>query len=359
MIELKTKYSGAISRRMFCRSAITAAAAIYFTRPSAEASEKKDGVKFYKNLAPGHIGVRADQRQALEYAVKYGFDSITPNPGEFENKSSTEIQAWLLTMKQKGVRYGAGGLPVDFRRDEDRFQKDLARLPQQAGVLKQLGVDRIATWIPPGHSQLTYLQNFEQHKRRLREITKVLLDNDIRLGLEFVGPRTSRARYRFPFISTQFDMMELAEAIGTPNVGLLLDSWHWYTSHGTVEELLRLSNKDVVHVHVNDAPSGIPVDEQIDNRRRLPVTTGVIDLKGFINALVKIGYDGPVECEPFDQELRKMEQDAILQETIESLNRLWDLITTSREGSRLAWAQTRGSLAVAGTATDPRNKLRG
>jgi sugar phosphate isomerase/epimerase len=94
-----------------------------------------------------------------------------------------------------------------------------------------------------------------------------------------------------------------------------------------VEELLQLSNKDVIHVHVNDAPSGIPVDKQIDNRRKMPVTTGVIDMRGFINALVKIGYDGPVECEPFDTELRRMEDNAALQKTIESLNRLWGQIS--------------------------------
>lgn len=219
------------------------------------------------------------------------------------------------------------GLSVEFRRDEDSFQKDLSRMPKQASVLNQLGVKRMATWISPGHNELTYLQNFEQHKKRLREVAKVLEDNGIRLGLEFVGPRTSRARYRFPFIGTQMDMMELVNAIGTQNTGLLLDSWHWYTSHGTVEEMLQLSNKDVVHVHVNDAPSGIPVDQQVDNRRRLPVTTGVIDLKGFINGLVKIGYDGPVECEPFDQELSKMDGNVAIQKTIESLNSLWDLIT--------------------------------
>ena len=120
--------------------------------------------------------------------------------------------------------------------------------------------------------------------------------------------------------------MELVDAIGTGNVGLLLDSWHWYTAHGTVEELLQLSNNNIVHVHVNDAPSGIEVDQQGDNRRALPVTTGVIDMKGFVNALVKIGYDGPVECEPFDQELRKMENDEALQKTIASLNRTWNLI---------------------------------
>ena len=325
MNEPRRKQSKDISRRTFCRSAITAAVALHYIKPSAKASQNNK-VKFYKNLGHGHIGVKANQQQALKYALKYGFNSITPGLGEFQNKSTSEIREWVQLMKDKGIRYGAGGLPVEFRRDENRFKTDMAKLPRQAGVLRQLGVKRMATWIMPGHRELTYLQKFKQLKNRFREVANVLKDNDIRLGLEFVGPRTTRARFRFPFICTHIGMMELVEAIGTGNVGLLLDSWHWYTAHGTVEELLKLSNKDIVHVHVNDAPSGIDVDKQMDNRRALPVTTGVIDMKGFVNALVKVGYDGPVECEPFDQELRKMENDAALQKTIASLNRMWNLI---------------------------------
>ncbi|MBC8373732.1 MAG: sugar phosphate isomerase/epimerase [Planctomycetes bacterium] len=232
----------------------------------------------------------------------------------------------MATMKEKCIRYGSGGLPVEFRRDQDRFERDLSQLPKQARVLRQMGVTRTATWITPGHRQLTYLQQFEMLKKRFREVAKILKDHDISLGLEFVGPRTSRARSRFPFICTQIGMMELADAIGTGNVGLLLDSWHWYTSHGTVDELLGLASKDVVHIHVNDAPSGIDVDKQMDNRRQLPVTSGVIDMKGFINALVKIGYDGPVECEPFDQELSKMDDGPAIQKTVDSLDRIWALI---------------------------------
>ncbi len=328
MTESQIGQSKVISRRAFCRSAIAATAALHFAAPFANASQMGSKVKFYRNLGHGHIGVKANQRQALEYAVKYGFAGITPNPGEFDGKSAGEIREWVAAMKEKGIRYGSGGLPVEFRRDEDRFKKDLSNLPRQAALLKQLGIERVATWIMPGHNELTYLQHFELLKTRFGEVAKVLKDYDIRLGLEFVGPRTSRSRFRFAFACTQIDMMELVGAIGAPNVGLLLDSWHWYTSHGMVEELLRLSNKDVVHVHVNDAPSGVPVDQQVDNRRALPVTTGVIDMKGFINALVKVGYDGPVECEPFDQELRKMDADAALQKTSESLSRVWDLIGT-------------------------------
>ncbi|MCU0913043.1 MAG: sugar phosphate isomerase/epimerase [Planctomycetes bacterium] len=316
--------SHVVSRRMFCGAAL-AAVAVPLTQVSARAGQG-GGVKFYKNFSGGHIGVKANQQQALEYAVKYGFGGIAPSDGEFANKSAAEIGEWLARMKQKGIRYGSAGLPVEFRRDEERFRTDLAQFPKRAALLKQLGVTRVATWITPGHNELTYLQNFKMLETRFREVAKVLQDNDIRLGLEFVGPRTSREKFRFPFACTQVDMMELVHAVGTGNVGLLLDSWHWYTSHGTVDELLRLSNKDIVHVHVNDAPAGIEVDQQIDSRRQLPATTGVIDLKGFINALVKIGYDGPVECEPFDQELRKMDPAAAVQTTAESLHRLWGLM---------------------------------
>lgn len=316
-----------ISRRVFCGSAV-AAVALSAVKLPAQPSASDSRVKFYKTLSPGPIGVKADQRQALDYAVKYGFAGIAPEYGEFEKASADSVLKWVDEMKQKGVRYGSAGLPVQFRADEDAFKKDMALLPQRAELLSRMGVTRIATWLSPGHNTLTYMQNFQQHKARLRQVATVLGDTGIRLGLEFVGPRTSRARSRFGFIGTQAEMTELIDAIDAKNVGLLLDSWHWYTSHGTVDELLRLSNDTIVHVHVNDAPTGIPVDQQVDNRRALPTTTGVIDLKTFINTLVKIGYDGPVECEPFDQELNKMENDTALEKTAESLNRLWALIAS-------------------------------
>lgn len=320
------KPSQQLSRRNFCLSAVGAVAALHTTGSFSAIAQTSNKVRFYKNFNPGHLGVRANQEQALNYASAHGFDAIAPSAGEFAGKSAGEIQAWLQTMKAEGIRYGAAGLSVEFRRDEERFAAGLAKLPKEAAVLQQLGVTRMATWILPGSNDLTYMRNFKQHERRLRAAAKILDDHGIRLGLEFVGPRTSRARNRFPFICTQRGMMELVDAIGTPNTGLLVDSWHWYTSHGTVEELLTLSNKDIVHVHVNDAPAGVPIDQQVDNRRQLPVTSGVINMKGFINALAKIGYDGPVECEPFDQQLRQMDDRKAVQKTGDALRRIWDLI---------------------------------
>jgi sugar phosphate isomerase/epimerase len=140
----------------------------------------------------------------------------------------------------------------------------------------------------------------------------VLGDHGVRLGLEYVGPKTSWSSSRFPFIHTMAEMKDLIAEINLGNVGFLLDSWHWYTAQETEADLLSLKSAEVVLCHVNDAPKGLAPDQQIDSRRALPCATGVINLKAFLGAMVKIGYDGPVVCEPFSQELRQMSPEQIL-----------------------------------------------
>jgi sugar phosphate isomerase/epimerase len=67
-----------------------------------------------------------------------------------------------------------------------------------------------------------------------------------------------------------------------------------------VAELQTLSDQ-LVHIHINDAPAGVDRDEQIDNQRRLPGATGVIDITGFLRSVARTGYDGPITAEPFDK----------------------------------------------------------
>jgi sugar phosphate isomerase/epimerase len=107
---------------------------------------------------------------------------------------------------------------------------------------------------------------------------------------------------------------------------VVVDSWHWYTARDTEAELLALSAHDVVSADLNDAPAGLPIEQQIDNRRELPSATGVIDLKAFLNALVKIGYDGPVRAEPFNQALNELDNEAACAATIGAMKKAFGLI---------------------------------
>jgi sugar phosphate isomerase/epimerase len=122
------------------------------------------------------------------------------------------------------------------------------------------------------------------------------------------------------------EMKDLLEGIDRPNVGLILDSWHWYTAGEQESDLLSLTNDQVVAVDLNDAPAGIPVDQQMDLKRKLPAATGVIDVRTFLRALVKIGYDGPVRAEPFDESLNGLPADEAVARTAAAMKAAFALI---------------------------------
>ncbi len=250
----------------------------------------------FRNLNAGAVGIRLPPAEIIALAREAGFEGVDfPGglpPGELRERC-----------RQHGLRIGAMGLPVEFRADEAAYERGLAGLRAAAAGAAEAGCTRCATWLRPCSEELTYLDNFRLHVRRLRPVAEILGEYGIRLGLEYVAPRTSRLGKRYEFVHTLPQVLELCGAIGTGNVGVLLDSWHWYTAGESLDDLKRLDNRLVVQVHVNDAPAGIPIDEQKDNVRDLPGATGVIDIAGFLQTLAAMGYDGPVTPEPFRPDL--------------------------------------------------------
>jgi sugar phosphate isomerase/epimerase len=173
---------------------------------------------------------------------------------------------------------------------------------------------------------LTYLQNFRQHATRLRKVASVLADGNVRLGLEYVAPKTSWVNRRYPFIHTLAEMKDLLAEMNAPNAGVVLDSWHWWHAGDTAADILALQDSNVIAVDLNDAPAGIPKDGMMDNHRDLPCATGLIDVGAFLSALNQIGYDGPVRAEPFSQIVNHMPKDDACAAAAASLQRAFALI---------------------------------
>jgi len=279
------------------------------------------------DLMCGSIGVSAKQPEAIDLAARHGFESVGVDVGYLASLSETQVRELNATLKEKNLKFGAAGLPVEFRQDQAKFEDSMKGLPAVAAGLQRAGVDRIATWLTPCDGQVTYIKNFRQHAVRLREVAKVLNDHQVRLGLEYVGPKTAWASRRYPFIHTMGEMKDLIAEIGANNVGFLLDSWHWWHAGDTAEDILSLQARDVIAVDLNDAPAGLPKDQQVDNRRELPCSTGVIDVGAFLNALNQIGYDGPVRSEPFNQAVSKMSKDEACAASAAALRKAFALIT--------------------------------
>ena len=272
----------------------------------------------YTALLPGAIGMHTSLAEDLELARRHGFTGC-----HFDIREAADLGAERVRTlaEETRIRLAAFGFPLEFRRDETTYGEGLAELPRLAAVAAELGVTRTSTWIMPVSDDLTYRQNFALHASRLAPAAAILADHGVRLGLEYVGPKTLWSSGRFPFVHTLREMTELCETVG-PNVGYLLDSFHWFTAHGTVETLQGLSKDQVVEVHVNDVPD-LPPDEQHDQRRDLPGATGVIDLNAFLSALQRLGYDGPVLVEPFSEAVRRLPTDDACAATAASLQTVW------------------------------------
>lgn len=278
-------------------------------------------VKVKASLSPGSIGVKARGRQVIDLAIKHRFDAVEANPAYLSELSETDLKTLQQEMKTANLVFGAAGLPVDFRGEQAKFEADLARLKPLAADLQRAGVDRVGTWISPSHTDLSYEENFKRHADRLRKVAMVLKDHGQRLGLEYVGTPMSRKNRKHPFIYCMKQARDLIEAIGTGNVGYVLDSWHWWTAGEKEADLLSLKAEQIVSVDLNDAPKGLAVEEQLDGQRELPCATGVIPVAIFVGALARLGYDGPARAEPFNKPLNEMEDDAACAATIAALRK--------------------------------------
>jgi sugar phosphate isomerase/epimerase len=312
-----------LTRRAFSAALPLAGAAALNLTGLAESARAGTSTKMKLTLSCGAIGVKATQPEALEYAIRFGFEAVEADASWLTRAPEGEVAALRARMKERGIAWAQAGLSADFRKGEEEFRTGLAALPAVAAALERAGVDRVTTWLTPASATLTYRENFKQHAARLRECAKVLGAHGCRLGMEYVGPKTSWSSARFPFIHTMREMKELIAEIGQTNVGFVLDSWHWYTAGESAADLKTLTNHDVVSIDLNDAPVGIPVDQQRDGSRELPGATGVIDLTAFLGALNSIGCAAPARCEPFNAQVRAMTPDAALETTIAALRKVF------------------------------------
>ncbi len=245
-----------------------------------------------RGLTRAGLGPVENDEQFLEIAAKYGFQSVDIDPTGLINQWG--LEGTKQRLEELGLSIGAIGLSVDWRTTDENFRSSLTALPAQAAAAAALGVTRCCTYVLPSVDEPA-AQFTVQATKRLRLCAQILGGYGIRLGLEFVGPHHLRTRWTHPFLWTTEDTLAWIEAIGEPNVGLLFDAYHWYTTEMSVEDIGKLRADQIVHVHINDAKA-VPVEEALDNDRVYP-GEGVIDLVGFLKALQAIGYTGPVAQE--------------------------------------------------------------
>ncbi len=127
----------------------------------------------------------------------------------------------------------------------------------------------------------------------LREVADEAAGAGIPVGLE---PMSAAFRDDWTTITTLTEAAELCDEAGSPNVGILFDTWHVWDSPDVLAEIERHGPR-LVGVHVNDWR-----EETRGWCDRVLPGEGVADLPALVGALHAAGWRGPYELEAFSDD---------------------------------------------------------
>jgi sugar phosphate isomerase/epimerase len=282
-----------LTRRAFLERVACASAVLAVARPSSAA----DGWFVSLNGALTR-GVGGPAKVRLAAATGYGGVDWDLGPARTAGLSPTQELFAELKVRPTIVNLPMAR-PLPFGGDDNSFREALKVLADESAFVAAVGCRKMMVVLPPSTTEPRPDQ-LKLVRDRFAAIAEVLQRSQIRLGLEFLGPLYMRAGRAdgppaTPFVWNLPDTLALATDCG-PNIGVVLDVWHWHHAGSTIVDILAADKSRIVHVHVSDAKATPPADVR-DNQRVMP-GEGIIDLVGFFQALKKIGYADGVSPEP-------------------------------------------------------------
>lgn len=146
------------------------------------------------------------------------------------------------------------------------------RLPEQAPSLEEI---------------------IDESVRVLTELSDIAGRHGIGLGFEFLGQTDCS-------VQTLDLADEIVRRVDRPNVGLVIDSFHFYAGGSTFDMIEGIAPESLFIFHINDAEN-LPREQLRDSHRLLP-GLGILPLAEMSQAFKRIGYDRVASVEIFRPE---------------------------------------------------------
>ena len=127
----------------------------------------------------------------------------------------------------------------------------------------------------------------------LSELGAIAEHHGVALGFEFLGQADCS-------VQTLGLANEIVSRVDRRNVGLVIDSFHFYAGESAIESIERVDPNKLFIFHINDAED-LPRQQLQDSHRLLP-GLGILPLKEMLLAFKRIGYDRVTSVEIFRPE---------------------------------------------------------
>ncbi len=212
------------------------------------------------------------------------------------------VKAWLeaghsiadvrALLDANGMRaIGGFQLPVACFGDEDAISENHRSQVENATLIHELGGGTLVVGtdgpdVPSVDALPTVAAGFQ---RLLRQIDGL----DVTIALEFNWS---------PLVKSLQSAVRVCELVDHPQLGVLFDPAHYYTTVTKFEDLTGSNVHWIRHVHLDDM-AGKPGELSNCNSDRVLPGAGVLDLHALIGALERHGYDGYFSIEMFNDDL--------------------------------------------------------
>jgi len=237
----------------------------------------------------GATTMRASLETDLHAAKVAGFDYLEIWAPKLKDKSIVELK----------TLFAAAGVPplsinsiehITFR-DAQAYET----IKQQCRDFSQLAAEIECPYIVvvPGRLPTGDVDVVGESVHVLTELCDIAAEYGVALGFEFLGqPDCS--------VPTLDLADEIVRTAARDNLGLVIDSFHFYAGGSNVHMIEKLDPRMIYIFHINDAedlPRG-----QLEDRHRLLPGLGILPLREMMTAFRKIGYDDVASVEIFRPE---------------------------------------------------------
>jgi len=244
----------------------------------------------------GATTMKASLPQDVDAAAAAGFKALEI----WAAKMDTYLESHSVE-DLKALFDSAGLLPTSINsiefitfRPPDEYEDILARCRELCRLAQTLGCDKIVVVPSPTPDEGAAWDRIrDESVRVLRELSDVAAPHGVQLAFEFLG-------FSWCSVRTLAQCWEIVDETQRENVGLVIDTCHFYAGGSTLDSIDRVPPEKILIFHVNDVEDR-PLDTIEDAHRLLP-GQGVIPLDDILGHLKQTGFDGLCSVEIFRPE---------------------------------------------------------
>ncbi len=263
----------------------------------------------------GATTMRADLATDIRAASAAGFDCLEIWASKLRAFLKTNSIADLKSLfdEHEIEPYSINSIERITFRDTESHASLLEECEELCRIASEINCPYIVVVPSPLPESKTQDDVMQESVRVLGELGRIAEGHNVALAFEFLGQPSCS-------VQTLAQASEIVGQLKRPNVGLVIDSFHFYAGGSRIESIDALDAEQLFIFHINDAED-LP-REQLEDRHRLLPGLGILPLKEITGALRRINYDRVTSVEIFRPEYWERDPTELAREARAAVSRV-------------------------------------